>query len=153
MYHLGGMDHFLDFTTLFIDHACIVCVQAWCKVRFSFTTTDSRYYAGGRTDPLIILSDIEKKLPLHIKKLQYGKDKKTPRVYAEYSISYDDAHLPKQEVDSFTRFMAKDPYEVLLEDDIGLLRDLIKKTYGVSKDENDKIEYKIISENHNLIKA
>ena len=49
--------------------------------------------------------------------------------------------------------MAKDPYEELLEDDIVLLRDIIKKTYGVSKDENDKIEYKIISEPHNLIKS
>ena len=143
----------MNFTTIFIDHECIEYVQAWCKVRFSFTTTDSRYYAGGKTDPLIILSDIEKKLPNHIKKLQYSKDKKTPKVFAEYSISYDDSDLPKQEVDSFTRFMAKDPYEELLEDDIGLLRDLIKKTYGVSKDENDKIEYKIISENQSLIKA
>lgn len=127
-------------------------MQAWCKVRFSFTTTDSRYYAGGRTDPLIILSDIEKKLPPHIKKLQYSKDK-SPKVSAEYSISYDDSNLPKQEKDFFARFMAKDPYEELLEDDIGLLRDIIKKTYGVSKDENDKIEYKIILESHNLIKA
>ena len=128
-------------------------MQAWCKVRFSFTTTDSRYYAGGRTDPLIILSDIEKKLPLHIKKLQYNKDKSSPKVSAEYSISYDDSDLPKQEEGFFTRFVAKDPYEELLEDDIGLLRDLIKKTYGVSKDENDKIEYKIILESHNLIKV
>ena len=47
--------------------------------------------------------------------------------------------------------MGKDPYEELLEDDIGLVRDLIKKTYGVSKDENNKIEYKIILDGPNLI--
>lgn len=128
-------------------------MQAWCKVRFSFTTVDSRYYAGGRTDPLIILSDIEKKLPPHIKKLQYNKDKRSTKVSVEYSISYDDSDLPKQKEDSFARFMAKDPYEELLEDDIELVRDLIKKTYGVSKDENNKIEYKIIVEGPNLIKV
>ena len=126
-------------------------MQAWCKVRFSFTTVDSRYYAGGRTDPSIILSDIEKKLPSHIKKLQYNKDNRSPKVSAEYSISYDDSDLPKQKEDSFARFMAKDPYEELLEDDIELVRDLIKKTYGVSKDENNKIEYKIILDGPNLI--
>ncbi len=128
-------------------------MQAWCKVRFSFTTVDSRYYAGGGTDPLIILSDIEKKLPPHIKKLQYTKDKRSPKVSVEYSISYDDSDLPKQKEDSFARFMAKDPYEELLEDDIELVRDLIKKTYGVSKDENNKIEYRIIPEGPNLIKV
>ena len=128
-------------------------MQALCKVRFSFITLDSRYYAGGRTDPLIILSDIEKKLPPHIKKLQYSKDTRSPKVSVEYSISYEDSDLPKQEEDSFARFMAKDPYEELLEDDIELVRDLIKKTYGVSKDENNKIEYKIIPEGPNLIKV
>ena len=126
-------------------------MQASCKVRFSFTTVNSRYYAGGRTDPLIIFLDIEKKLPAHIKKFQYYKDKNSPKVSAEYSISYDDSDLPKLEEDSFARFMGKDPYEELLEDDIELLRDLIKKTYGVSKDENNKIEYKIILEGPNLI--
>jgi len=141
----------LNFTTILIDHTCIQCMQAWCKVRFSFTTVDSRYYAGGRTDPLIILSDIEKKLPSHIKKLQYSKDKRSPKVSAEYSISYDDSDLPKQKEDFFERFVGKDPYEELLEVDIELVRDLIKKTYGVSKDENNKIEYKIILEGPNLV--
>jgi hypothetical protein len=129
-------------------------MQAWCKVRFNFTIIDSRYYAGGRTDPSIILSDIERKLPPHIKKSQYRKDKSSPKVSAEYSITYDDSDLPKQEKEgSFARFLAKDPYEELLEDDIELVKDLIKKTYGVSKDENNKIEYKIISEGPNLIKV
>ena len=126
-------------------------MQAWCKVRFSFTTIDSRYYAGGRTDSSIILSDIEKKLPPHIKKSQYSKDTRSPKVSAEYSISYDDSDLPKQKEDFFERFMGKDPYEELLEVDIELVRDLIKKTYGVSKDENNKIEYKIILEGPNLV--
>ena len=143
----------MNFTIILIDHAYTKYVQAWCKVRFSFTTVDSRYYAGGGTDPLIILSDIEKKLPSHIKKLQYTKDKRSPKVSVEYSISYDDSDLPKQKEDSFARFMAKDPYEELLEDDIGLVRDLIKKTYGVSKDESNKIEYKIILEDPSLIKV
>jgi hypothetical protein len=128
-------------------------VQAWCKVRFNFTVLDSRYYAGGRTDPLIILTDIEKKLPANIKKLQYSQDKKSSKVYVEYSISYDDVDLPKQKEDSFARFMAKDPYEELLEGEIELVKDIIKKTYGVSKDETDKIEHKIILDDPNLIKA
>lgn len=128
-------------------------MQAWCKVRFSFTVLDSRYYAGGKTDPLIILSDIEKKLPSNVKKSQYSKDKSSSKVSVEYSISYDDSDLPKQKEDSFARFMAKDPYEELLEDEIDLVRDIIKKTYGVSKDENDKIEHKIILDSPNLIKA
>ena len=128
-------------------------MQSWCKVRFSFTPVDSRYYAGGRTDPLVILSDIEKKLPSHIKRLQYSKDKDSPKVLVEYSIGYDNLDLPQQKEDSFARFMAKDPYEELLEGDIELVEELIKKTYGVSKDENDEIEHKIISEDTNLIKA
>ena len=129
-------------------------VQAWCKVRFNFTTIDSRYYAGGRTDPSIILSDIEKKLPPHIKKSQYGKDKSSAKVSAEYSISYDDSDLPKQEEEgSFARFVANDPYEELLGADIELLKDIIKKTYGVSKDLSDEIEHKIILEGPNMIKA
>lgn len=143
----------MNFTTILIDPACTGFMQACCKVRFNFTTVDSRYYAGGRTDPLTILSDIEKKLPTHIKKLHHSNDTRSPKVSVEYSISYDDSDLPKQEEDSFSRFMAKDPYEELLEDDIELVRDLIKKTYGVSKDENNKIEYKIIVEGHNLIKV
>ncbi|MDE1867056.1 MAG: hypothetical protein KGI08_05020 [Thaumarchaeota archaeon] len=127
-------------------------MQVFCKVRFSFTTVDSRYYAGGSTDPLAILSDVEKKLPLHIKKLQYGKAKGSSKVYVEYSIGYDDSDLPKQKEDSFARFMAQDPYEELLGGDIELVENLIKKTYGVSKDEDDKIEHKIL-EGHNLIRA
>ena len=142
------------FTTVFIDAIPMKYVQAWCKVRFNFTTLDSRYYAGGRTDPSIILSDIEKKLPNHIKKIQYGKDKNSPKVYAEYSIGYDDSNLPKQEEEgSFARFVARDPYEELLESDIELLKDIIKKTYGVSKDLNDEIEHKIILANPDLIKT
>ena len=143
----------MNFNTILIDHAHDECVQASCKVRFSFTTIDSRYYAGGRTDPLGILSDIEKKLPPHIKKLKHGTDPRSPKVSVEYSVSFDDSELPKQKEDSFERFMGKDPYEELLEKDIELVRDLIKKTYGVSKDENNKIEYKIIAEDPNLIKA
>jgi hypothetical protein len=129
-------------------------VQAWCKVRFSFTTVDSRYYAGGKTDPSIILSDIEKKLPSHIKKFQYGKDKNSPKVSAEYFISYDDSDLPKQEKEgSFARFVANDPYEELLGADIELLKDIIKKTYGVSKDLSDEIEHKIVLEDSSIIKT
>ncbi len=123
----------------------MIHVQTWCKVRFNFTTVDSRYYAGGKTDPSNILSDIEKKLPAHIKKIQYGKDNNMSRVFAEYSIAYDDCNLPKQEAEgSFARFLAKDQYEELLEADIELVKDLIKKTYGVSKDTSDEIDYKII---------
>lgn len=136
-----------QYQTVLIAHMHITYVQACRKVRFHFTTIDSRYYAGGKTDFSIVLADIEKKLPPHIKKLQSGKDKNSPKVYAEYSIGYDDADLPKQEKEgSFARFLAKDPYEELLEDDIELVKNIIKKTYGVSKDESNKIEYKIISE-------
>ena len=128
-------------------------MQKWCKVGFSFTTVDSRYYAGGRTDPLIILLDIEKKLPPHIKKLQHRKDNRLSKVYVEYSIGYDDSDLPAPKEDSFARFMAKNPHEELLEGDIELVDNIIKKTYGVSKDENDKIEHKIILEGNNLTKS
>ena len=129
----------------------MINVQACCRVRFDFTTTDSRYYAGGRNDPSIILSDIEKKLPPHIKKSQYNKGKSSLKVSAEFAIIYDDEDLPKQEeAGSFARLLAKDPYEELLEDDIELVKNIIKKTYGVSKDENNKIEYKIISEGANV---
>jgi hypothetical protein len=104
-------------------------------------------------DPLIILADIEKKLPTQIKKSQYKKDKGSPKVSAEYFISYDDSDLPKQEEGSFARFVGKDPYEELLEDDIELVKSLIKNTYGVSKDQCNKIEHKIILEERNLIKV
>ena len=129
-------------------------MQAKCKVRFNFTTIDSPYYIGGRCDPMIILADIEESLPAHIKKSQYKKDKGSTKVYAEYFISYDDSDLPKQEKEgSFARFVAEDPYEKLLEDDVELVKNLIKKTYGVSKDQNNKIEHKIIHEDPNLIKV
>ena len=129
-------------------------MQEWCKVRFNFSTIDSPYYIGGRYDPLIVLTDIEKKLPPHIKKSQYKKDKGSPKLSAEYFISYDDSDLPKREKEgSFARFVGKDPYEELLEADVELVKDLIKKTYGVSKDPNNKIEYKIILEDRNLIKV
>ena len=129
-------------------------MQAWCTLRFNFTSVDSPYYIGGRYDPLIILADIEKKLPAHIKKSQYKKDKGSPKVSAEYFISYDDSDLPKPEEEgSFARFVGKDPYEELLEDDIELVKNLIKNTYGVSKDQNNKIEHKIIFEERNLIKV
>ena len=129
-------------------------MQARCKVRFDFTAVDSPYYIGGRYDPLIILTDIEKKLPPHIRISQYKKDKGSPKVSAEYFISYDDTDLPKQEKEgSFARFVGKDPHEELLEADVELVKDLIKKTYGVSKDQNNKIEYKIILEDPNLIKV
>ena len=129
-------------------------MQARCKVRFDFTAINSPYYIGGKYDPLIILADIEEKLPIHIKKSQYKKDKGSAKVFAEYFISYDDANLPKQEkVGSFERFVGEDPYEKLLESDIGLVKNLIKNTYGVSKDQNNKIQHKIIHEDSNLIKV
>ena len=129
-------------------------VQTQCKVRFNFTTVDSPYYIGGMYDPLIILTDIEKKLPSHIKKSQYKKEKGSSKVSAEYFISYDDSELPKQEKEgSFARFVSKNPHEELLEGEIELVKNLIKATYGVSKDHNNKIEHKIILEDSNLIKA
>lgn len=129
-------------------------MQSRCKVRFNFTTTNLPYYIGGICDPLIILTDIEKKLPSQIQKSQYKKDKGSPKISAEYFISYDDSDLPKQEKEgSFARFVSKDPHEELLEDEIGLVKNLIKATYGVSKDHNNKIEHKIILEDNNLIKA
>ena len=129
-------------------------MQARCKVRFDFTAVDSPYYIGGRYDPLIILTDIEKKLPIHIKKSQYKKDKGSSKISAEYFIGYDDTDLPEQEKEgSFARFVGKDPHEELLEADVELVKDLIKKTYGVSKDQNNKIEHKIILEDPNLIKV
>jgi len=129
-------------------------MQAWCKVRFNFTAIDSPYYIGGRYDPLVILTDIEKKLPVHIKKSQYKKDKYSTKVSAEYFISYDDSDFPMQEKEgSFARFVGNDPYEKVLEADVELVKNLIKKTYGVSKDQNNKIEHKIIPEDRNLIKV
>ena len=129
-------------------------MQARCKVRFDFTTTDSPYYIGGRYDPLIDLIDIEKKLPAHIKKSQYKKDRGSTKVSAEYFISYEDTDLPKQEKEgSFAKFVGRDPYETLLESDVELVKSLIKKTYGISKDQNNKIEHKIILEDRKLIKA
>jgi hypothetical protein len=129
-------------------------VQARCRVRFDFTTTDSTYYIGGRYDPLIILTDIEKKLPIHIKKSHYTKDKGSAKMSAEYFISYDDSDLPPQEKEgSLARFVGQDPYETLLEADVEMVKDLIKKTYGVSKEQNNKIEHKIIHEDPTLIKA
>ena len=129
-------------------------MQTQCKVRFNFTTVDSPYYIGGMYDPLIILTDIEKKLPSHIKKSQYKKEKGSSKVSAEYFISYDDSELPKQEKEgSFARFVSKNPHEELLEGEIELVKNLIKATYGVSKDHNNKIEHKIILEDSNLIKA
>ena len=129
-------------------------MKSQCKVRFNFTTVDSPYYIGGMYDPLIILTDIEKKLPPHIKKSQYKKEKGSSKVSAEYFISYDDSELPKQEKEgSFARFVSKNPHEELLEGEIELVKNLIKATYGVSKDHNNKIEHKIILEDNNLIKA
>ena len=129
-------------------------MKSQCKVRFNFTTVDSPYYIGGMYDPLIILTDIEKKLPSHIKKSQYKKEKGSSKVSAEYFISYDDSELPKQEKEgSFARFVSKNPHEELLEGEIELVKNLIKATYGVSKDHNNKIEHKIILEDSNLIKA
>ncbi|MGH9998313.1 MAG: hypothetical protein ACRD90_00405 [Nitrosopumilaceae archaeon] len=127
-------------------------MQARCKVGFNFTTVDSPYYIGGMCDPLIDLIDIEKKLPAHIKKSQYKKDRGSTKISAEYFISYDDSDLPTQE-SSFAKFVGRDPYEELLENDIELVKNLIKKTYGVSKNQNDKIEHKIILEDNKLIKA
>jgi len=120
---------------------------AKCKIRFDFITTDSAYYIGGRYDPLIVLTDIEGKLPSHIQKSQYKKDKNSARISAEYFITYDDVNLPAQEAKgSFARFVGEDPYEKLFGKDIELVKDLIKSTYGVSKTQNNKIEHKIIHE-------
>jgi len=146
--------NFLNFKTIFIDGMYIHNMLANCRVRFDFTTIDSPYYIGGRYDPLIILTDIEKKLPARIKKSQYKKEKGSAKVSAEYFISYDDSDLPEQEEEnSFARFVGNDPYEKLLEDDVELLKNLIKTTYGVSKDQNNKIEHKIIHEDPKLIKV
>ena len=129
-------------------------MQARCKVRFDFTAINSPYYIGGRYDPLIILADIEEKLPIHIKKSQYKKDKGSAKVSAEYFICYDDANLPEQDKEgSFARFVGEDPFETLLEADVELVKNLIKNTYGVSKDQNNKIQHKIIHEDSNLIKV
>lgn len=120
-------------------------MQAKCKVRFDFTTTNSAYYIGGGYDPLIILTDIEKKLPMHIQKSQYTKAKNSTRISAEYFIGYDDVNLPVQEKEgSFARFVSEDPYEKIFENDVELVKNLIKKTYGVSQSQNNKIEHKII---------
>jgi hypothetical protein len=120
---------------------------AKCKVRFDFMTTDSAYYIGGMYDPLIVLTDIEGKLPSHIQKSQYKKDKNSARISAEYFIGYDDVNLPAEEAKgSFARFVSEDPYEKLFENDIELIKNLIKSTYGVSKTQNNKIEHKIIHE-------
>jgi len=98
-------------------------------------------------DPLIVLTDIEKKLPAHIQKFQYKKDKNSARISAEYFIIYDDINLPAQEAEgSFARFVGEDPYEKLFENDIDLVNNLIKATYGVSKTQNNKIDHKIIHE-------
>jgi hypothetical protein len=122
-------------------------VLAKCKVRFDFTTTDSAYYIGGRYDPLIVLTDIEKKLPAHIQKSQYKKDKNSARISAEYFIGYDDINLPLQEAKgTFARFVGEDPYEKLFENDIELVKTLIKDTYGVSKTQNNKIAHKVLHE-------
>jgi len=146
--------NFLSFKTVLIEHTHTQYVQARCKVGFNFTTVDTPYYIGGMCDPLIDLIDFEKKLPAHIKKSQYKKDKGSARVSAEYFITYEDADLPKQEEEgSFAKFVCRDPYEELLENDIELVKNLIKKTFGVSKNQNDKIEHKIILEDRKLIKA
>jgi len=122
-------------------------MQAKCKIRFDFTTLDSAYYIGGRYDPLIVLADIEKKLPEHIQKSHYNKDRNSARISAEYFVSYDDVNLPKQDKESsFARFMGEDPYEKLFGNDIELVKNLIKTTYGVSKNQKNKIEHKIIHE-------
>jgi len=146
--------NFLNFKTVLIERTHTQYMQARCKVGFNFTTVDTPYYIGGICDPLIDLIDIEKKLPAHIKKSQYKKDRGSTKVSAEYFISYEDTDLPKQEKEgSFAKFVSRDPYEELLEDDIDLVKNLIKKTYGVSKNQKDKIEHKIILEDRKLIKA
>ena len=129
-------------------------MKSWCKVRFSFTTTNSPYYIGGMYDPLIILTDIEKKLPEHIKKSHYKKDKSSAKISADYFISYEDLDLPKQEkVGSFERFVSEDPYEKILGADVELVKSLIKNTYGISKDQNNRIQHEIILEERKLIKV
>ena len=100
---------------------------------------------------MIVLTDIEGKLPAHIQKSKYVKDKNSARISAEYFIIYDDVNLPMQEeVGSFARFVGEDPYEKLFENDIELVKNLIKATYGVSKTQNNKIEHKIIHEDNKI---
>jgi hypothetical protein len=67
--------NFLNFKIILIDGMYILDVQAKCKVRFDFTTIDSSYYIGGQYDPLIILTDIEKKYQVTSKNLSIKKTK------------------------------------------------------------------------------
>ena len=68
---------------------------------------------------MIILTDIEKKLPVHIKKSHYKKDRSSTKISADYFISYEDSDLPKQEKEgSFARFVSEDPYEKILGADV-----------------------------------
>ena len=117
------------------------------RVRFNFRTIEPREYIGGKYDPLVILSDIEKKLPSHIKRAYYQQDKNSPQIFADYFFNYDDVNLAKVEKKGFlARLLSNDPYDELLEKDLERVKDVIKKTYGISKDKQDKIEHTVARE-------
>ncbi len=61
------------------------------------------------------------------------------QMLADYIINYDDSKIAKQEKKGFLAKLSKDPYDELLEDDLKLVQDIIKKTYGISKDKENKI--------------
>ncbi|MGI0011322.1 MAG: hypothetical protein ACREAE_07975 [Nitrosopumilaceae archaeon] len=112
------------------------------RVRFAFNTIDPSDYIGGNYDPLQILSTVEKKLPAHVNRAYYKQDKNSTRLSADYIFTYDNPNLAKQEKKGFlARLMSKDPHDELLQEDVELVKDIIKKTYGVSKDKRNKIEH------------
>ncbi|MEX0764723.1 MAG: zinc ribbon domain-containing protein [Nitrosopumilaceae archaeon] len=117
------------------------------RVRFNFRTIEPREYIGGKYDPLIILSDIEKKLPSHIKRAHYQQDKNSPQIFADYFFNYDDPNIAKQEKKGFlARLLSNDSYDKLLEKDLERVKEIIKKTYGISKDKQNKIEHTVARE-------
>lgn len=116
------------------------------RVRLNFRTIEPKEYIG-KYDPLFILADIEKKLPDHIKRINFQQDMNSPQILADYVFNYNDSNITKQEKKGFlARLMSKDPYDELLESDLKLVKDIIKKTYGINKDKDSKIEYNVARE-------
>lgn len=116
------------------------------RVRLNFRTIEPKEYIG-KYDPLFILADIEKKLPNHIKRINFQQDMNSPQILADYIFNYDDSNIAKQEKKGFlARLMSKDPYDELVESDLKLVKDIIKKTYGISRDKDSKIEYNVARE-------
>ena len=116
------------------------------RVRFNFRTIEPKEYIG-KYDPLDILANIEKKFPDHVKRINFQQDMNSPQILADYIINYDDSKIIKQEKKGFlARLMSKDPYDELLESDLKLVKDIIKTTYGISKDKESKIEYTVARE-------